>query len=159
MLINQTHSQSIQSTMRKVLFAFMLLGTQLMTAQEADIKKSIQVFFDGLQTGDTLKIQSVCSKAMALHTIAESAKGAKFTAETLKEFYGSVASIPKDLKIEERLLSYKIQVDGSMAHVWTPYEFYVNGKMTHSGVNSFQLFKDNGTWKIVYIIDTRRRAQ
>lgn len=158
MLTGQTHSQSIKSIMRKVLFAFVLLGTQLVMAQEADIKKSIHIFFDGLQTGDTLKVRSVCSKAMVLHTIAESAKGAKFTVETLKEFYSSIASIPKDLKIEERLLSYKIQVDGSMAHVWTPYEFYVNGKVTHSGVNSFQLFKDNGVWKIVYIIDTRSKA-
>lgn len=145
--------------MRKVLLAFVLLGTQLMMAQEADIKKSIHTFFDGLQTGDTLKVQSVCSKAMALHTVTESAKGTKFTDETLKEFYGSVASIPKNLKIEERLLSYNIQVDGSMAHVWTPYEFYVNGKMTHSGVNSFQLYKDYNMWKIVYIIDTRKTPQ
>lgn len=136
-----------------------LLATQLVAAQEVEIKKSIQVFFDGLQTSDTLKIQSVCSITMALHTITESTKGGKLNTETLKEFYASVASIPKDLKIEERLLSYTIQVDGSMAHVWTPYEFYVNGKMTHSGVNSFQLFKENGVWKIVHIIDTRRKKQ
>jgi len=58
---------------------------------------------------------------------------------------------------EERLLSYKVLVDGNMAHVWTPYEFYVNGQLSHCGVNSFQLFNDNGQWKITYIIDTRRR--
>jgi hypothetical protein len=61
------------------------------------------------------------------------------------------------MKFEERLLDYSIQVDGAMAHVWTPYEFYVNNKFSHKGVNAFTLFKDNGLWKIVYLIDTRRR--
>ena len=73
------------------------------------------------------------------------------------EFYKSIATIPKNIKIEERLLSYKIQVDGSMAHVWTPYEFYVNEKQSHIGTNSFTLLLENNSWKIVHIIDTRRK--
>jgi hypothetical protein len=33
------------------------------------------------------------------------------------------------------------KVDGSMAHAWTPYEFYVNGKLSHKGVNAFTLLE------------------
>ena len=142
--------------MKKYLLIAALFSLHTLFAQEAEIKKTIQVFFEGLHTADTLKIQSVCSKNMVLQSITDERKGAKFNEETLKEFYSAVASIPKGVKIEERLSGYTIQADGPMAHVWTPYEFYVNGKMTHSGVNSFQLFKDAGVWKIVYIIDTRR---
>jgi len=144
--------------MKKIaLIAFSFFAMHLQ-AQEADIKKTIAIFFEGLHTGDTLKIKSVCSDKMILQSIIENAKGAKFDHEDISEFYKSIASIPKDMKIEERLLDHKIQIDGSMAHAWTPYEFYVNGKLSHSGVNSFQLYKDNGVWKIVYIIDTRRKA-
>lgn len=125
-------------------------------AQEADVKKAITTFFEGLHSGDTLKIKSVCADKMILQSVMETDKGSKFSNEPISEFYKSIASIPKDMKIEERLLDYKILVDGSMAHAWTPYEFYVNGKLSHSGVNSFQFYKDNGVWKIVYIIDTRR---
>jgi len=57
----------------------------------------------------------------------------------------------------EKLLDYKIQIDGPLAHVWTPYEFYVNGKLSHSGVNSFTLFKEKDAWQIIHIIDTRRK--
>ena len=39
----------------------------------------------------------------------------------------------------------------------TPYKFYVGEKFSHCGVNSFQLVKIRGEWKIQYIIDTRRR--
>jgi len=43
-----------------------------------------------------------------------------------------------------------------MANVWMPYEFWFNGNFSHCGVNFFKLFNDNGTWKIIYLIDTRR---
>ena len=69
-----------------------------------------------------------------------------------------MARIPQTMKIEEKILTYKIQVDGTMANVWAPYEFYANGKLSHTGVNSFQLFKDEGIWKIIYLVDTRRTA-
>jgi hypothetical protein len=69
----------------------------------------------------------------------------------------AVANRPSDQKWEEKILGYSVQVDGNMAHVWTPYEFWFNGDFSHCGVNSFQLFHDNGTWKIIYLIDTRRR--
>lgn len=34
-----------------------------------------------------------------------------------------------------------------MANVWADYEFYVNGKLLHKGVDAFQLFCENNSWK------------
>ena len=127
------------------------------SAQEKEIKQSISVFFEGLQSADTLKIQSVCHKEMKLQSIMEKNSIGNLSFETNEEFYKSIASIPKNLKIEERILSYKIQIDGSMAQVWTPYEFYINEKLSHIGTNSFTLLLENNIWKIVHIIDTRRK--
>lgn len=140
------------------LFILLFLGFSLsISAQESDIKKSISTFFEGLQTGDTLKIQTICHKEMKLQSIMEKNAVGKLSFESNEEFYKSIGSLPKDLKIEERLLSYKIQVDGSMAQVWTPYEFYINDKLSHIGTNSFTLLLENNIWKIVHIIDTRRK--
>jgi hypothetical protein len=125
--------------------------------EETAIKQSISVFFEGLQTGDTLKIQTVCHKDMKLQSIMEKNTVGALSFQSNSDFYKSIAAIPKNIKIEERLLSYKIQVDGSMAHVWTPYEFYVNEKQSHIGTNSFTLLLENNSWKIVHIIDTRRK--
>jgi hypothetical protein len=44
-----------------------------------------------------------------------------------------------------------------MAAIWTEYSFYLGDKFSHCGVNSFQLFKDETGWKIIYIVDTRRK--
>ncbi|MEO8515588.1 MAG: nuclear transport factor 2 family protein, partial [Flavobacterium sp.] len=106
---------------------------------------------------DTVKIKTVCYDKMILQSIVEGQKGTRLEDEKVSEFYKSFSTFPADLKFEERILSYKIQIDGAMAHAWTPYEFYINGKLSHSGVNAFTLFKENNTWKIIYIIDTRRR--
>lgn len=133
-----------------------LLFLQNINAQEMDIKKTIQLFFEGMHNGDTLKIKSVC-KDLILQSITENSNRSTFTTESSNDFFKSIAKLPADLKIEERLLDYKIQVDGLLAHAWTPYEFYINGKLSHKGVNSFQLYKENDAWKIIYIVDTRRK--
>jgi len=143
--------------MKKTIVIIALAFMQNLMAQEADVKRSITTFFEGMHASDTLKIKSVCSETMLLQSVSESKNGTKLVTEKVSEFYKSIAEIPAVMKIEERLLDYKIQIDGAMAHAWTPYEFYINGKLSHKGVNSFQLFKDNGIWKIIYIVDTRRK--
>lgn len=142
--------------MKKLFIILLVICTHSTFAQENNIKKTIQTFFDGLHARDTLVMQSVCYKNLILESITEHRGQGKLDFETADGYYKQVANIPADVKIEERLLSYKIQVDGTLAHVWTPYEFYANGKLSHSGVNSFVLFNDQGLWKIIYIIDTRR---
>lgn len=147
--------------MRHLLILLFFGFSLSISAQEKEIKQSISVFFEGLQSADTLKIQSVCHKEMKLQSIMDKNAIGSLSFETNEEFYKSIASIPKNIKIEERILSYKIQIDNTMAQVWTPYEFYINEKLSHIGTNSFTLLLENNPetsrWKIVHIIDTRRK--
>lgn len=144
--------------MRQVfILLFFGLSIGVFAQEEKAIKQSISVFFEGLQTSDTLKIQSVCHKEMKLQSITEKNTVGGLSYQSNSDFYKSVAAIPKNVKIEERILSYNIQIDSTMANVWTPYEFYINEKLSHIGVNSFTLLLENNIWKIVHIIDTRRK--
>ncbi len=144
--------------MRQVfILLFFGFSTGVFAQEEKAIKQSISTFFEGLQTSDTLKIQSVCHNEMKLQSIMEKNTVGVLSYQSNSEFFKSIAAIPKNVKIEERLLSYNIQIDGTMANVWTPYEFYINEKLSHIGVNSFTLLLENNIWKIVHIIDTRRK--
>ena len=143
--------------MKKLTFIIILVFSLQMHAQNEDIKNTIQTFFEGFHHRDTVLLHQVCANKMILQSIEENANGNQLTEEPLHFFYQSVASMPKTLKFNERILSYTIQVDGSMAHAWTPYEFTVDGKLSHKGVNAFTLFKEKDSWKILYIIDTRRK--
>lgn len=127
-------------------------------AQKQEVQKSIEIFFEGFHQRDSSKIKSVCADKMILQSISESpSKGNKLSNESANEFYKSIATIPSNMKFQEKILSYNIQIDGTMAHVWAPYEFYLNDKFSHSGVNTFTLFKEKDSWKIIYLIDTRRK--
>ena len=143
--------------MRKfTLLVFISFG-QALTAQNDDIKHTIETFFEGFHHRDTVLLHQVCADKMILQSITENSNGNSLTEEPSQFFYRSIASIPMSLKFNERILSFTTQVDGSMGHAWTPYEFYVDGKLSHKGVNAFTLFKEKDQWKIVYIIDTRRK--
>ncbi len=142
--------------MKSLILVMLLLGISG-HAQKDEVQRTIQTFFEGFHAKDTLKMKSTCSEKLVLQSISESAKGNQFSTETPKEFYVAMATIPTEMQFEERILSYNIQIDGTMAHAWTPYEFYINGKLSHKGVNAFTLFKEAESWKIVHLIDTRRK--
>ena len=74
------------------------------------------------------------------------------------KFLVSICSIPDSVKYEERLTSFSIQVDRTMANAWVGYEFWLNDTFSHCGINSFQLVDFDGEWKIIYLIDTRGKA-
>jgi hypothetical protein len=76
--------------------------------------------------------------------------------EKVDDFIKSISSAKKD-SLDERITFETLKVDGPLASVWTPYKFYYAGNFSHCGVNSFQLVRINGRWKIQYLIDTRRR--
>ncbi|HUH33176.1 MAG TPA: hypothetical protein VLZ28_04430, partial [Daejeonella sp.] len=56
-----------------------------------------------------------------------------------------------------RITFDQVLIDDNLASVWTSYQFYIGDKFSHCGVNSFQLVKGKEGWKIVYLIDTRRK--
>ena len=145
--------------MNKLYVIFALFFLTFANAQKQEVQKTIEIFFEGFHAKDTIKIKSTCSDDLILQSIAENTKGTKLSQETAQKFYISIATIPSEIKFEERILSYTIKVDGTMAHVWTPYEFYINGKLSHKGVNAFTLYKENEAlgWKIIHLVDTRRK--
>lgn len=143
--------------MRNTILALIFFFTTFIQAQNQEILQTIETFFDGFHQRDSIKIKSVCAEKMILQSISEGKEGAKLENESPSDFYKSIATIPNDLQFQEKILSHKFQIDGSMAHVWTPYHFYINGKLSHFGVNAFTLFKENNVWKIIHLIDTRRK--
>ena len=147
--------------MRTIILLTLLLFSVYSQGQNQEIQKVIETFFEAFHAKDTVKLKTLCDDRMILQSIADNVKGTQLSNEKPQAFFKSIASIPAELNFQEKIMSYSIQVDGSMAHAWTPYEFYVNGKVSHKGVNAFTLFKKDSPqtseWKIIHLIDTRRK--
>jgi hypothetical protein len=143
--------------MRKMYFALAIVA-QMAAAQEPDIRKTIDSFFEAFHKKDTVLLGNVVDRSAVFHSVVQRGEKSTLQPESREAFMRGIASIPASVAYEEKLLGYEIHIDGNMAHVWTPYEFYVNGVVVHTGVNSFQLFRSPRGWKIVYCIDTRKKA-
>lgn len=146
----------------KLYFTIILLGVSYTTfsqqQEQSDVKQSIEVFFDGFHKRDSNIIKTVVADGIVLQTIGRDKEGNnRMRTDSFGDFLKSIVSIPDSLEFKEELHGYRIQVDGSMAHAWTPYTFWVNSDKSHCGVNSFQLFNDGTSWKIIYLVDTRRK--
>ena len=114
--------------MRTIILLTLLLFSVYSQGQNQEIQKVIETFFEAFHVKDIVKLKTLCDDRMILQSIAENVKGTQLSNEKPQAFFKSIASIPAELNFQEKIMSYSIQVDGSMAHAWTPYEFYVNGK-------------------------------
>lgn len=106
---------------------------------------------------DTAMIKSCFADSMIMQTISRNKEGNLIVRNESPS--GFISFIAKEVKgnADERISFETIKVDGPLAMAWTPYNFYYKGQFSHCGVNSFQLVRYNGQWKIQYLIDTRRR--
>jgi hypothetical protein len=144
--------------MKTILVFILTLSFSTLFSQEQEVKQVVDDFFIGFHNRDSIALNKTCHEYVIMQTIGKDKEGNnKLIKEVFTDFITSIVSIPKDVILLEKLLDYKIQIDGALAHVWTPYEFYVNGKLSHTGVNSFTLFKENENWQIIHVIDTRKK--
>lgn len=121
------------------------------------VKQTINNLFNGMRQSDGQLVRAAFSDAAILQTIARDKSGALMVRTEQVDSFAAFIAKPHDLVYDERIRFASILIDGNLASVWTPYQFYVGEKFSHCGVNSFQLIKSAEGWKIQYLIDTRRR--
>ncbi|MEH6513468.1 MAG: nuclear transport factor 2 family protein [Maribacter arcticus] len=141
------------------IFGLMNLVALAQTEEELQVKKSIIEFFDAFHAKDSIAMKKMVYPSILLQTIGVNNEGKSvLKTENFDDLVKSIISIPDSTNFQERIKSYSIQTDGNMANAWTPYEFWINNEFHHCGVNSFQLFREENMWKIIYLIDTRRKS-
>lgn len=141
--------------MKNIILLFILVSsfTFGQNQEEIEIKKTINQFFDGMKNVDSVAIKNSFSENAVMQTIDPKSD---VHSEDFKKFASSISKFQKG-DLDERIGFKSIKIDGSLASVWTPYQFFFQGKFSHCGVNNFVLVKQNAVWKIQYIIDTRRK--
>lgn len=142
------------------LFAFLVYSTNMSAQINQDsiaITQVIDNLFLGMKTGDSNLVRNTFHPNVKLETIFINKNGeTKLKNEDLDNFIIAVGT-PHEGEWNEKIISYTTQIDQIMAHVWANYKFYVDKLFIHCGVNSFQLVKLNNEWKIIHLIDTRRK--
>jgi hypothetical protein len=147
--------------MKKLFIASLLLfvATNVSAQTSSDsVKQVVNQLFTAMKTSDAQLLQQCFADSAVLQTIAVNKEGKTFVRnESVAAFAASISKAPVGA-LDERIEFDMVKTDAALAIAWTPYQFYLNGNFSHCGVNSFQLVRFNGQWKIQYLIDTRRRT-
>ena len=142
-----------------ILLTVIIFTHTLTIAQSAEdsVKATVNQLFEGMKNSDANAIREAFADSAILQTIGRNQQGQTIIrTDAVSGFAEQISKLQKGAA-DERITFETVKIDGPLAIVWTPYTFYYNGNLSHCGVNSFQLVRINGKWKIQYLIDTRRR--
>ena len=109
----------------------------------------------GVKYPDGQLLRSCFSDNAVLQTITDDKGTVKN--EAVQDFVNSISNLPAG-DADERIVFDIVKIDETLAIVWAPYQFIYKGVFSHCGVDSFQLVRINGQWKIQYLVDTRRKT-
>ena len=150
--------------MKKYILAltlFLLIFTKIFAQNEEEkgVRATINLLFEGMRKSDSSMVRGVFHPSCRMQSMYVSSKTGKPQLETedsINSFVKSIGTPHKEI-YDERLLSWDIKIDGNLALVWTPYEFWLGDKLSHCGVDTYVLFKGETGWKITHLADTRRK--
>ena len=107
--------------------------------------------FDAVGTGDPDHMRGIKLAEGTSLSFRPLAGGAPGELEMRMSSNEALAAVPvEDLhKYRERWTSEPtVMIRGPIAVVWGEYEFYIDGEFSHCGVDSVDLVKVDGVWKI-----------
>jgi len=120
--------------------------------------RTVERLFDAMRARDTAALRAAFVERATLASWSERDGQPRLGGDSLSAFLVSVANAPKELVLDERLYNPKVEVSDGLASVWVEYDLYVSDRFSHCGVDAFHLARTQDGWKIVHLIDTRRRT-
>lgn len=59
-------------------------------------------------------------------------------------------------RLTERLIDPHVHVEGDIAMIWSRYEFEIDGRFSHCGIDHFDLVRQDGRWRILNLTWTQQ---
>jgi hypothetical protein len=135
-----------------------LAGSTPLSAQAADsaaIVSAVQRLFDAMAQRDTAAARALLAPGSRFVSILADSGGGTPRVQSDTAFLRSLARGQE--RLLERFWAPVVQQRGPIATVWAPYDFHVDGRRTHCGVDAFTLVRTDATWRIAGIAYTVER--
>lgn len=122
----------------------------------AAVMAVVKQLFDGMRAGDSGAVRATFHPDALLATTVTRAGTATVRIDTVDAFVRAVGT-PHPEVWDERIRNPRVELDGPLASVWAEYSFYAGARFMHCGIDAFQIARDGDAWRIVALMDTRRR--
>jgi hypothetical protein len=130
-----------------ILFA---LGSSAAHAQAAADREAVmavvQQFFDTMTAKDIDGARDILVPQGRFHVMDLSKPKSEPRSFSNEEYLAQLQASQQTMR--ERMWSPEVRVHGPIATMWAPYDFWIDGKLSHCGVDAFDLIRTAGGWKI-----------
>jgi hypothetical protein len=121
------------------------------TPDEQAVLAPIQAMFAGMSARDAAAIKKPTMPGGVMVLMRDG----KPVQMTFEDFATRVGKPGKE-QIEEKIHDPLVRIDNDLAVVWAPFDFLIDGKVSHCGTDLFNLVLQDGEWRIASIADTSR---
>jgi hypothetical protein len=113
----------------------------------------VHEFFRSMAQRDSAGLRATITPDAAAWAVASGGNRSP-TARPLADF---PASLLRQDALLERMWQPTVLVHKETAVVWAPYDFHINGRFSHCGVDAFSLVRGEDRWRIAAITYTVER--
>ncbi len=123
------------------------IDAQERTDQEASVLASVQRFFETMTAKDSAGARAVLDPAGDFVSVRWNDDGQQIVRRSSNQVYLDGLD-GQSANYVERVWDSEIRVHGPIAIVWTPYDFHIDGRFSHCGIDMFQLLLTEAGWVI-----------
>ena len=138
-----------------LLVTALVVPTCARAQDEAGARAAVEQLFEGMRTANSDMVRAVFAPGARFAMLDSSDGSAGVRVQAVDAWTAAVGG--SGGRWDERVYDLDVRIDGAMASIWAPYTFYLDGAISHCGINSIELLYDADGWKITQISDTRRR--
>lgn len=127
-------------------------GAGTAAEEEAAVRAVIEQVFRGMREADSAMVRA------AFHEGARFASATRDGTIRYDAVDGWIRAVgTSGGRWDERIYDVAVSLDPPIASAWVPYTFYLDGAISHCGVNTIELLKSAAGWRITQLSDSRRR--
>ena len=135
-------------------------AAQSSDAEQDAVLKTVQTFFDTMSAKDVEGARAILQPQGRFHAMRMRDGKPDVRAFSNEEYFADLQASKQ--KMRERIWNPEVRVHGLIATFRAPYDFWIDGKFSHCGVDAFDLIKTEDGWKIaggVYTLESQMRAE
>jgi hypothetical protein len=143
-------------TMLVALFCATGAEAQSSGPEREAVLKTVQAFFDTMTARDVEGARKVLQPQGRFHAMRIRDGKPDVRAFANEEYLADLQASKQ--KMQERIWNPEVRVHGLIASVWAPYDFWIDGKLSHCGIDQFDLIKSEEGWKLaggVYTVESK----
>ena len=130
------------------------VASQSPNAEQAAVLKIVQAFFDTMTARDIDGARKILQPQGRFHAMRVRDGKPDLRAFANEEYFADLQGSKQTMR--ERIWNADVRIHGLVATVTAPYDFWIDGKLSHCGTDVFDLIKTEDGWKIaggVYTVE------